>query len=264
MKTILLILFSATYICYSQTNQITIIGYLPQLYGGDYVSFSKPMGKFTTLPEYIDSRDTATIKNDKFIKRLDISGPGLIYLFEKPFNSNISTRFFAEPGDTIVIERQNGEIIFKGKNAIINKMFSDVKLGPMTFNDEVYEIFKKYNNSDKIITKINDIQNKYFQYYNELYLKKQISKSCLEYTKIIAEQSLDGLVTSFSLNEEYREKHKMKITKKEAEKIIEFINLKYNRAEKKMQVSKQLHQRRPYLFNRAFSHFQGKSMETCC
>ena len=140
---------------YSQTKQITIIGNLSQQYGGDYVSFSKPIGKHTTNPDYIISKDTAVIKNNKFIKKLDISGPGLIYIYEKPFNGIISARFFAEPGDTIHIERKNGEIIFKGKNAIINKMYTDVKLASVAFMDEVYKIFKDNTNGEKIIALLN-------------------------------------------------------------------------------------------------------------
>lgn len=212
---------------YSQTKQITIIGNLSQQYGGDYVSFSKPIGKHTTNPDYIISKDTAVIKNNKFIKKLDISGPGLIYIYEKPFNGIISARFFAEPGDTIHIERKNGEIIFKGKNAIINKMYTDVKLASVAFMDEVYKIFKDNTNGEKIIALLNEKEKNYLKYYNSLYKKKEISKSCLEYTKTVMEHSIDGLVQNFATNEQYREEEKMLITNKEATKIADYFNLKY-------------------------------------
>lgn len=228
MKNILLlVLFIAVNLSYSQTKEITIIGNMPQQYGGDYVSFSKPIGKYTTNPDYIKSKDTAVIKNNKFIKKLTISGPGLIYVYEKPFNGMISARFFAEPGDTIFIERENGEIIFKGKNAIVNKMYTDVKLASVAFMNEIYNIFKNNTNGDKIIAIINEKEKDYYKYYKELYLKKQITKSCLEYTKTVMENSIDGLVQNFATNEQYRIEEKMLITNQEAAKIADYFNLKY-------------------------------------
>ncbi|WP_395056086.1 TlpA family protein disulfide reductase [Flavobacterium sp.] len=226
MKTILFsALFLVANLCSSQSKQVTIIGNMPQQYGGNYVSFCKPIGKYTTTSSYINSKDTAVIKNDKFIKTLDVSVPGLIYVYEKPFNGNISTRFFAEPGDTIVLERQNGEIVFKGKNAIVNKMYSDIKIAPVAFNSDVYDIFKNNTNAGTIIAKINDKEAAYFKSYNDLFLKKQISKSCLEYTKIVMEQSIDGLALNVALYDDIRKQ--FKITKEEANKIADYFNLKY-------------------------------------
>ncbi|MDX6187829.1 redoxin family protein [Flavobacterium sp. Fl-318] len=228
MKNILLlVLFLSAHLCCSQSKQVTIIGNMPQQYGGEYLSFSKPIGKYTTESSYINSKDNAVIINDKFIKTLDIAVPGIIYVYEKPFNGIISTRFFAEPGDTIILERQNGEIIFKGKNAIVNKMYSDVKLGHVAFNDEVYDIFKNTNDADKILSKINNKEKIYLQHYNELFLKKQISKSCLEYTKVLMEQSIDGLALGIARDEEFRKEQKMLITKEGANKIVDYIVLKY-------------------------------------
>jgi hypothetical protein len=45
---LILFLFTILNLSYSQTSEVTIIGNLPQLHGGDYVSFSKPIGKYTT------------------------------------------------------------------------------------------------------------------------------------------------------------------------------------------------------------------------
>ncbi|WP_394759733.1 TlpA family protein disulfide reductase [Flavobacterium sp.] len=227
MKTILLsVLFLLANLCNSQTTQVTVIGNMPQQFGGDYVSFSKPIGKYTTISFYINSKDTAVIKNDRFIKTLDVSGPGLIYLYEKPYNSISSARFFAEPGDTIFIERQNKEIIFKGKNAIVNKMHTDIKLAPVAFNDEMYYIFKNNTDSDKIIAIINDKEKEYLKFYKDLFQKKQISKSCLEYTKVLMENSIDNIALSVSMNEKFREDQKFQITKEEANKISDYFNLK--------------------------------------
>jgi thiol-disulfide isomerase/thioredoxin len=228
MKPILLsALFLVVNLCSSQSKHVTNIANMPQEHGGDYVSFSKPIGKYPASTAYINPKDTTAIKNGKFIKNLTISEPGIIYVYEKPFNGMVSTRFFAEPGDTIVIERQNKEIIFKGKNAIVNKMYSDVKLGPVSFHNEVYDIFKNNTNADKIIAKIKDKEAAYFNIYNDFFLKKQISKSCLEYTKVVMEQSIDDRVVSMAMSEEYRKEQKMLITNEEATKIADYINLKY-------------------------------------
>jgi thiol-disulfide isomerase/thioredoxin len=226
MKTILLsVLFLVANVCSSQSKPVTIIGDMSQQYGGNYVSFCKPIGKYAAATSYINSKDTAVLKSNKFIKKLAVSGPGLVYVYEKPFNGTISTRFFAEPGDTIVLERQNGEIIFKGKNAIINKMYSDVKLGPVAFNSEVYAIFKNNTNADKIIAEIKDKESAYLKIYNDFFLKKQISKSCLEYTKMVMEQSIDGLAFNVAIYDDFRAQ--FKITKEEATKIVDYFNLKY-------------------------------------
>ncbi|WP_394759988.1 TlpA family protein disulfide reductase [Flavobacterium sp.] len=226
MKTILLsVLFLLANLCNSQSKPVTIIGNMPQQYGGNYVSFCKPIGKYAAATSYINPKDTAVLKNDKFIKNLAISGPGLIYVYEKPFIGMISTRFFAVPGDTIVIERQNGEIIFKGKNAIVNKMYSDIKLGPVAFSGEVSDIFKNNTNADKIIAEIKDKEAAYLKIYNDFFLKKQISKSCLEYTKIVMEQSIDGLAFNVAMYDEFRAQ--FQITKEEANKLADYFNLKY-------------------------------------
>lgn len=228
MKIILLsILLLVTNLCNSQSKQVTIIGNLPQLNGGDYVSFCKPIGKFTTTTSYINSKDTAVIKKDRFTKKLDLSVPGIIYLYEKPFNGSISARFFAEPGDTLIIERKNNEISFKGKNAVLNKMYSDIKLAPVAFNDEVYDIFKNNITSEEIIKKINDIEKNYLKSYSDFFQNKQISKSCLEYTKKIMEISIDGLALNIAMDEEYRKDENILITVEEANKIVDYINLKY-------------------------------------
>ncbi len=226
MRTILsFALFLIATLCSSQSNSVTIIGNMPQQFGGDYVRFSKPIGKYPASTSYINPKDTAVLKNDKFIKKLAISAPGIIYLFEKPFNGMSSARFFAAPGDTIFIERQNKEIIFKGKNAIVNKMYSDVKLAPVAFNDDVYVIFENNTDANKIIGKINDKEKEYSKYYNDLFLKKQISKACLEYTKVVMEQSIDGLVLNVAMYDDTREQ--FKIAKEEANKLVDYFNLKY-------------------------------------
>lgn len=228
MKTsIFSVLFLLTTIGYSQIKKVTIIGEMSQQLGGDYVSFNKPIGKFTTSPFYSNSRDTAVIKKDKFIKKLDIEVPGLIYVFEKPFNGTISTRFFAEPGDTVFIERNNGEITFKGKNAIINKMYSDVKIAAVAFNDEVYNILKENTKAEDVIAKINAKEKEYYNRYNDLYRKKQISKACLLYTKAKMEHSIDGLVLNVAMDEQMREAAKIQITKTEADKITDYFITKY-------------------------------------
>jgi hypothetical protein len=149
------------------------------------------LGNILPPPFYVNSKDTATLKNNRFIKNLEISTSGIVYLYEKPFNSVSSARFFAEPGDTIFIERRNGKIHFEGKNAIINKMYSEIKFAPVAFNDEIYDIFKVTKKSEKIITKINDKKREHFEFYNQLFLKNQISKACLDYTKMLMEHSID-------------------------------------------------------------------------
>jgi thiol-disulfide isomerase/thioredoxin len=228
MRTILLsALFLVVHLCSSQSKTVTIIGNMPQQFGGDNIRFCKPIGKYPAMTSYINSKDTTVLKNNKFIKKLDVSAPGIIYVYEKPFNGTISTRFFAEPGDTIFIERKSEGIIFKGKNAILNKMYSDIKLGPVAFNSDVYAIFKNNANADKIIAEIKDKEEAYFKFYNELFLKKQISKSCLEYTKTVMEQSIDGLALNVVIYEDIREREKFQITKEEAKKIADYISLKY-------------------------------------
>lgn len=223
---IISVIFWVVSLSYSQVKQVTIVGNLPQQYGGKYISFSKPISEYTTEPSYINSKDTAQIKNNKFIKTLEISGSGLIYVYEKPYDLT-STRFFVEPGDTIFLERQNGEIIFTGKNAKINKMYSDLKYGPPEFSGEVYKIFKNSNDSKEILEKINFKEKEYLDYYNDLLSNKQISKSCLDYTKLLLEHSLDGLAWNIAINREYIEEQKMPITKEESDKIIDHFNLKY-------------------------------------
>jgi thiol-disulfide isomerase/thioredoxin len=226
MKTILLsLLYLVANLCSSQSKPVTIIGNMPQQHGGDYVRFCKPIGKYATTQSYINTKDTAVLKNNKFIKNLAISGPGLIYVYEKPFNGMSSARFFAEPGDTIVIERQNGEIIFKGKNAIINKMYSDFKSRSDAFNANVNDVFQNNTNADKIIDKINEKEATYLNSYNDLFLKKQISKSCLKYTKIVMEQTIYNQAMNVVIYDDIREK--FKITKDEANKIADYFNLKY-------------------------------------
>lgn len=212
---------------YSQSNYVTIVGNMKQDYGGDYVAFSKPIGKYTTTIFYVDSTDNVLLKGDKFIQKIDISGPGIIYVFEKPFNSNVSTRFFAEPGDTIFLERKNGEIIFKGKNAIVNKLYSDAKLGPVPFNDEIYDVFKNNTTSEKIIEKLVAVEKKHLKYYDSLFRKKQITKSCLVYTKTIVKQSIDQIAIGFASNQKFREEQKMLVSNEDAKKISDYINLKY-------------------------------------
>jgi thiol-disulfide isomerase/thioredoxin len=221
------ILFLISNFCVSQSKQVTIIGNIPQLYGGDYASFCKPIGEFTTTTSYINSKDTAVIKNDRFIKKIDISVPGIIYVFEKPFNGTISTRFFAEPGDTVLIERKNKEFFFKGKNAVLNKMYSDIKLGPVAFSDEVYDIFKNNSTSEEIIKNLNKKEKDYLKIYSDFFQNKQISKSCLEYTKKIMEISIDGLALNIAMDEEYRKNENMLLPIEEANKIVDYINLKY-------------------------------------
>ena len=218
-------LIFAAHFCSSQTNQVTVVGNLPQEYGGEYVSFSKPIGKFSTVSYYVNNSDNAVLKGNKFIKTLDISGPGLINLFEKPFNGMDSALFFAAPGDTIYVERQNGEIIFKGKNAIVNKMYSDIKLAPVAFQDEVYNLFK--NHSDKMIERINDLKKEHFKFYDALYQKKQISESCLEYTKAVIERCILIHVWAIATNDGFRAEQKMPMSEKEADKIIDYVNSKY-------------------------------------
>lgn len=228
MKTpILSLLFLLTTIGYSQIKKVTIIGNMPHQQEGEYVSFNKPTGKFTTSPFYTNSRDTAVIKNGKFIKTLDIFGPGLIYVYEKPFNGAISTRFFAEQGDTVFVEKQNGEITFKGKNAAVNKMYSDVKIAAVAFNDEVYSILKNNTKAEDIIAKINAKEKDYYNVYNNLYRKKQISKACLLYTKAKMEHSIDGLVLNVAMDEQMREAAKIQLTKAEADKITNYFIAKY-------------------------------------
>jgi thiol-disulfide isomerase/thioredoxin len=225
---LILFLFTILNLSYSQTSKVTIIGNLPQLHGGDYVSFSKPIGKYSTSPFYVNSKDTAKLKDNKFIKNLEVSTSGIIYLYEKPFNSISSARFFAEPGDTIFIERKNGKIHFEGKNAIINKMYSEIKFAPVAFNDEVYDIFKVTKKSEKIITKINDKKREHFEFYNQLFLKNQISKACLDYTKMLMEHSIDIIALNIAKNEKFREREKMPILKEEANKVVDFFNTKYH------------------------------------
>lgn len=228
MKAFLLpVLFLIINLCFSQSKYVTIIGNLPQEHEGEYLSFSKPIGKYPAMTEYIVPKDTATIKNNRFVKNLVISEPGIIYIFEKPFNGISSVRFFAEPGDTIVIERLNKEIIFSGKNAKINKMYSDLKFGPAAYNDEVYYLYKKYTTADKIIDKIKDIELGYFKFFENLLLDRQISKSCVEYTKLVIEQSIDERALSIAMSEEFRKEQKMQISKEDADKIVEYINMKY-------------------------------------
>jgi thiol-disulfide isomerase/thioredoxin len=230
--TIISALFLVVNLGYSQSKQVTIIGNMPQQLGGEYISFSKPIGKFASPPFYSNSRDTAVIKRDKFIKKLDVLGQGLIYVYEKPFNGTISTRFFAEPGDTIVIERINGEIIFKGKNAIVNKMYSDIKIAHVAFNSDVYDILKNNTKSEEIIAKINAKEKEYYNVYNDLYRKKQISKACLLYTKMKMEHSIDGLVLNVAMDEQMREAAKIQIAKAEADKITDYFIARYSRYNK--------------------------------
>ena len=226
MKTILLsVLFLVNNLCTAQPKPVTIIGNMPQQYGGDYVSFSKPIGKYSTNASYISSKDTAVLKNNKFIKTLAVSVPGIIYLFEKPFNGMSSAQFFAAPGDTIVIERQNGKIIFKGKNAIINKMHSDFDSRSDAFDAYIDDIFENNTNADKIIAQINKKEAGYLNSFNDLFLKKEISKSCLEYTKIEIKQKIYCQVMNVFIYDEIRAQ--IKITKDEANKLADYFNLKY-------------------------------------
>jgi thiol-disulfide isomerase/thioredoxin len=224
---LILFLFTILNLSYSQTSEVTIIGNLPQLHGGDYVSFSKPIGKYSTSPFYVNSKDTAKLKDNKFIKNLEVSTSGIIYLYEKPFNSISSARFFAEPGDTIFIERKNGKIHFEGKNAIINKMFSEVKFAPVNLYDEVYDIYKINDNSKKIITQINSRKIEFSKYFDQLTLKNQVSKSCSNYAKMLMEQIIDNAVLNIAKNEKFREREKMPISKKEASKVVDYYNEKY-------------------------------------
>ena len=122
MKKILTIgFFLLLNICYSQLKGVTIIGNLPQQFGGEYVSFSKPVDEYSLVWGNIEDNDNAVLKDGLFSKSLDVRVPGIVCVYEKPFNGQISVRFFAEPGDTIVIERKNDEVTFRGKNAPINK-----------------------------------------------------------------------------------------------------------------------------------------------
>ena len=231
MKKIFLILglLLLSNLCYSQSKQITIIGNMPQANGGEYIYFGRPIGRYATSRVYIKSEDSVKVKNDKFTKILNFPTPGIVTLYEKPYN-NSSSRFFAEPGDTIEILRQNGEIVFKGKNAIVNKMYSEIKIAPVGFGDVVFDIYKKNNNADKIIVAINNKEEEYIQHYNDLFLKKEISKSCLEYTKIMTEQSIDYMALMFaegSKDENYRKEQKLEITEEGANKLIDYFNLKY-------------------------------------
>lgn len=223
---LILFIFSFNFF-FAQSNQVTIIGNMPQLYGGEYVSFSKPIGKFTTSRFYVNSVDNASINEGKFIKKINISSPGIINIYEKPYNSSSSARFFAEPGDTIFIERKNGEIIFEGKNSIINKMYTDIKIAPIAFSNDVYEILKRNKYSSKIIKEINLKEKEYFLFYYDLFLKKQISKSCLEYTNVMMMQSIDGMVIDLIESDNYRKKEKIEINDKEVNILIDYFNLKY-------------------------------------
>jgi len=225
--TLSIILFVTINTFYSQSKQVTIVGNMPQLHGGNYVSFSKPIGKFTTVPNNIADKDTVNLKNNKFIKTLDISSEGLVYLYEKPFNGAISARFFAEPGDTIIIERINEEIIFKGKNAKINKLFNDVKIAPVSFSDDIYYIFKNNNNSNRILTEINNLEKRHIQLYNNFYKNKQVSKACLDFAKFSMEHSIDSYALDMASSEKFIEEEKMEISKEELKKIIDEIILKY-------------------------------------
>jgi thiol-disulfide isomerase/thioredoxin len=226
MKTILgsMLLLVAS-ICASQSKQVTIIGNMPQQFGGEYVSFSKPIGKYTATLSYINSKDTAVIKKDRFIKTLDVLVPGLIYVYEKPFNGISSARFFAEPGDTIVIERQKGEIIFKGKNAVVNKMYNDFNSRSEAFSRNLYDVFKNNTNTDNIISKINEKEKTCLNAYNDLFLKEEMSKSCLEYSRVEIEQGIYSQVMNVVLYDDFREE--FKITKDDAIKIADYFNLKY-------------------------------------
>lgn len=228
MKTILLsILFLVVNFCNSQSKQITIIGDMPQQYGGDYISFCKPIGKYPASRFYSNTKDTALIKNDRFIKNLYVEVPGIIYIYEKPFNGISSAQFFAAPGDTIIIERQNGEIIFKGKNAIVNKMYSNFNSRSKVFNADIGDVFQnnENNTADKIIAKINKKEATYLNFYNDLFIKKQISESCLEYSKIGIEQHIYNQVMNVVIYDDFRKD--FKITKDEANKIADYFNLKY-------------------------------------
>jgi thiol-disulfide isomerase/thioredoxin len=226
MKTILRsVLLLVASLCSSQSKQVTIIGHMPQEFGSEYVSFSKPIGKFALTFDYINSADNAELKKDKFIKTLNLLAPGLIALHEKPFNGTISARFFAEPGDTVYIERQNGEIIFKGKNATMNKMYNGNEFGQVAFYDETYEVLKNTNKAHEIIKKLTTIKTKYYNIYNALFLKKEISKSCLEYTKIVMDHCIDDSAFSVVFYDDIREE--LKITKEEANKLKDYLNSKY-------------------------------------
>ncbi|MDI9312325.1 MAG: thioredoxin-like domain-containing protein [Limnohabitans sp.] len=227
MKTFLFsILFLSVSFCNSQNKQVTIIGSLPNLYGGDYISFSKPIGKYSTLPFY--TSDTAKIKNNKFVKKIDISDFGMIFIFEKPFNGIASTRFFVEPGDTIRFEKKSDGIIFTGKNSVINKMYSDIKIAPVAFNGEIVNIYTSSKNADEVISKINNLEKKYYQQYSSYFQDKQISKLCLNYTKTVMEHSIDILVLNAATDANMREQLKLNLPKEEADKIALYFNLKYN------------------------------------
>ena len=226
-KKILFILFLFVSYCFAQSKQVIIIGDLPQVYGGDYISFSKPIGKFTTSLSYISIKDTAILKNNKFTKKLDLLVPGIFFIYEKPFNSKSSARFFAEPGDTVFIKKQNSKIVFKGKNAIINNMLSDVKIASVAFAGDVYTIFKNNNTADKIITAINELEKLHLNSYNEYFLKKQISKSCLEYARVAMENSIRPTVISLASNEKNRALENIQITTDEANKISDYFTSKY-------------------------------------
>ncbi len=224
-KELVFIMIMLINFCFSQSNKVTIIANIPQLHGGEYISFSKPIGEFTTTSFYVDNQDNAVIKDNRFIKTIDITNPGIIYVYEKPYNLNISCRFFAEPGDTIIIDKVNQEFIFKGNNAVVNKLYSDVKLAPKAFNNEIYNIFK--DNSDNVLLQINDKLKEHVDYYYELFLNKQISKSCFEFTRILIEHSIDGLALNIALDKKFREEQKMLITQAEANKIVNEVSLKY-------------------------------------
>ena len=104
-------------------------------------------------------------------------------------------------------------------------MYSDVKLAPKAFNNEIYKILK--DNSDNVLLQINDKLKEHVDYYYELFLNKQISKSCFEFTRILIEHSIDGLALNIALDKKFREEQKMLITQAEANKIVNEVSLKY-------------------------------------
>lgn len=229
MKKILIIGFLLLLnICRSQLKQVTIIGELPQQYGGEYVSFSKPVGEYALVWGNIEDNDNAVLKDGVFNKSLDIKVPGIICIYEKPFNGQISVRFFAEPGDTIFLERKNQEVIFRGKNAPINKMFNDLKISHLEFNEVVFDVLKASNTSKEIISKINDIKNNYYNEYNSFFLKKEITKACLDYTTMLMEHCIDALVLNFAKQERIRKSLESNLKKEEADKLANYFIAKYN------------------------------------
>lgn len=228
MKKILTIgFFLLLNICYSQLKGVTIIGNLPQQFGGEYVSFSKPVDEYSLVWGNIEDNDNAVLKDGLFSKSLDVRVPGIVCVYEKPFNGQISVRFFAEPGDTIVIERKNDEVTFRGKNAPINKMFNELKISHIEFNDVVYDILKNSRTSKQIISKINDLEKKYYDEYNSFFLKKEISKGCLEYTTMLMEHCIDGLVLNFAKHEKIRKSLENTIKKEEVDKLADYYIGKY-------------------------------------